>query len=337
MKKYTLPKLKQVAYLLIISLTLSACGSYQYAGSTSDGIYEEDSPDYTVTEEVVEENNTPSDYYSNYFKEENREANEAFTTDEVFTDVEDYQSTSSNQETANAGWGENSSNVNIHVYNNVWNNRGWNYLGWNNYGWTNFGWSNYDAWYNPYNNWNYGYRWNNWGWNNWGWNSPFYGNSYNNFGYGYYGNYRYRPNYAYSYGRRGYLNNGYFSRRGNINGLYSRNRRASQLNPRSTNTRRSTTRLPRPRTKAATPRTTRPRVNSSRPRTNSPRANSPRPRTNTPRSNTPRPRRSSPRASAPRTSSTRRYSPPRRSNNSYSAPRSSSTRSATRSSTRRPR
>ena len=54
--------------VLTAVLALSSCGSYQYVGQTSDGIYgstTENTPQEDIA--IPAENN--NDYYSNYFKE----------------------------------------------------------------------------------------------------------------------------------------------------------------------------------------------------------------------------------------------------------------------------
>lgn len=333
MKNYTQLKLNSAFVFACFSLImLSSCGSYQYVGSTSDGIYSEDEPEYVVIEDVSYQEEPNSNYYSNYFREKALEVESTEDVDPVFTDVDSYESQSNINSNQNAGWGDNSSQVNINVYDSGWNNWGWGYPynGWNNWGWNRpFGW-------------NYGYGWNSWGWNNWGWNSGFYGGYYGGlhpfygYGYGFYGNPYYgyngfRNNYAYSTSRRG-SSNGYLNRN------YAPNSRSSSLLNRRGSTTSNGTRVnsqPRGRTESST----RPRVNNSsnQPRTSSPRYNTPRkntPRTSTPRTSTPRtstPRSSTPRATTPRSSTPRSYSTPR-SNSSYSSPRSSSS-----SSSRRPR
>lgn len=343
MKNYTQLKLNSAFVFACFSLImLSSCGSYQYVGSTSDGIYSEDEPEYVVIEDVSYQEEPNSNYYSNYFREKALEVESTEDVDPVFTDVDSYESQSNINSNQNAGWGDNSSQVNINVYDSGWNNWGWGYPynGWNNWGWNRpFGWNYGYGW----NNWGWNsWGWNNWGWNNWGWNSGFYGGYYGGlhpfygYGYGFYGNPYYgyngfRNNYAYSTSRRG-SSNGYLNRN------YAPNSRSSSLLNRRGSTTSNGTRVnsqPRGRTESST----RPRVNNSsnQPRTSSPRYNTPRkntPRTSTPRTSTPRtstPRSSTPRATTPRSSTPRSYSTPR-SNSSYSSPRSSSS-----SSSRRPR
>ena len=323
MKKYTFIKAKTVTLVTLLALFLSSCGSYQYVGSTSDGIYGEDeSKGYTVIEDAPETTEASSDYYSNYFREKGLDAEEVTEEEEVFTDVDSYSSNTEQQVTNNSGWGEGSSNVTINVYNNGWNNWGWNSpyygrYGWNNWGYNSWGYQNI-GWNNwGWSNWGWNNNWNHYGWNNWGWNGGFY-NGWNNPYYSYYGNgyYNgYRRGYAYNNSRRGSYRSSYLGK----NAYSSRSRLGTK-----------------------TPRTSKPRVKNTprtRPRANSPRTSQPRTK---PRAVKPRrsPRASSPRTSTPRSSSPRSYSTPRSSSpRSYSTPRSSSSssRGTSRSSSRRPR
>ena len=220
-------KLKPIYFVALLTcFGLTSCGSYQYV-SSNDGIYDEE-PETKVIEieEVIETGDNSSNYYSNYFRESGTENEVLADENEVFTDVDSYTSSNDEQINNNTGWGENSSNININVYETGWgNNWGWNaspYFRrsvWNHWNWNS-----------PYQNWNFAYNtgWNNWGFNRGfygGWNSPFFGNG---FGYGnnyyngynsYYGsNYRngYR-NYAYTNSRRGSNRANYFGRSNTVN------------------------------------------------------------------------------------------------------------------------
>lgn len=334
MKNSILFGFKPLLVIAVISLfTLNSCGSYQYV-STTDGIYDDDEPGYTVIEEVEETEASTPNYYGNYFKGKAIESEGIITEEEeIFTEVDSYESTSNN-ESSNAGWGENSSDVVINVYNNGWNNYGWNNP-YSFYGPNLWGWNSYRG-YNRYAN-----GWNNWGWNNWacnigfygGWNFPNYGYGYG-YNYGYYGNpynsygfnnyNRYGRNYAYNNYRRNSLNNSYFNRNSALNSRLSnsRLRRNTSNGTRVNSTPRTKNSSVRPRTNTSKPRTVRPRTNTSQPRSVRPRTSSP--RSSTPRNNT---------YSSPRPRSNNSYSSPR-----TSSPRSSSTRSSsTRSTSRRPR
>ncbi|MGB6269276.1 MAG: hypothetical protein WBF67_09735 [Olleya sp.] len=281
--------------VLLAVLALSSCGSYQYVGQTSDGIYE--TPTENVEQETVAipaENN--NDYYTNYFKEKSLEAEIYNESDDVFTDVDSYQGgydASLEDNNQNAGWGATNENVVINVYDNGFNNIGW---GWNSYWGRPLGW----------NRWG----WNNWGWNNWGWNTPYWG-GFNSWAWhygGFYNPYNYSPYWgpgAY-FNSHGYTN---YSRRGIA---YNSGRRGSLLNRNSQlSTRNSTVR-------SRTNTTTRPRTNTTtRPRTNT--TTRPRSTNSSPRTNTSRPRstNSTPRTSTPsRSSSTRSSSSSRSSSGS---------------------
>lgn len=274
---------------LLAGLALSSCGSYQYVGQSSDGIYQ------TTTENVEQEpvaipaeNN--NDYYSNYFKEKALEAEMYNDSDDVFTDIDSYQGSydeTLEETNQNAGWGTSNETVVINIHDNgFYNNYGWAYnnWGWNRpWGYNRFGWN---SWNSPYA-WNYGWGYS--GFYNSYWNNLYYGHGYG-YGYAYHNGFR-RRGLAYNTGRRGsyYRNSSYL------------NSRSSRINTRNNSVR--------PRTNTTRTRTrTRTRTNTTRPRTNTtrPRTNTTRPRTNssTPRSNSSTPRSSSPSRSTPRNRST---------------------------------
>jgi hypothetical protein len=214
---------KTNAYLIVfIGFSLvTSCGSYQYVGVYEDGIYgDSETQDYNVnTNNDVSENGSGNSYYSDYFK---GKSNEYINDQEaIFTDVEDYDSSYSPNNTADnsyAGWGQNSdSNVIINIQSRPNYGMGW---GWNNWGWNNWGWNRRG--------------WNNWGWNagwNWGYPNyygywdPFYYNGWNAPYWGVYGGGLYAP-YRNQY--VAYVN-------GNRNNSLSRNSsyRSSSLSNRS--------------------------------------------------------------------------------------------------------
>lgn len=181
---------------------LSSCGSYQYVGVDSDGIYDVSNPNTTYQEAVVEVNTNPntSSYYKNYFREKSLEYDNMVNDNAIFTDIDEYQGTIVENDTMDnhyqgySGWGQSNSTVSINIYDNGFNNWGWN---------------------NPYYS---GWGWNSWGWNSWGWNGGFYdpyfyGGFYT--GWSFYNPYRY---HSYGYGYP-YFNNGYYT-----NNYYGRNR-----------------------------------------------------------------------------------------------------------------
>ncbi len=316
------------SFLGLVGLTLTSCGSYQNKSYyDNDGIYGAEKQASNNEESKVE--NTSNNKYKEYFAANANNYSDNQT--ETFTDVENYSSqndTVTTQKTEDrAGWGDNSDNVTINVYNNDW---GWNnsvywhsywgyrpwrtgiYLGWNtwNYGWCD-PWG-YAGYYGPY----------------WGYYSPYHYGYYGNYyGYGYnnyYGGY-YGRNYVYGNGRRGVANGDRYAYNSTNRTRDYNNPSRSSISPRRSN-------LDNPRTSLSPRSTPRPRSNSESNNTNTAR---PRLRSESPRvleNNTPRsiprpsaPRSESPRSyesprSEPRTSSPRTYESPR----SYDSPRSSS-------------
>lgn len=327
LKKHLLKKLPAFA-VVILALGLASCSSYQYVGQNTDGIYggDQNKTEADVVEADVEQSNDNT-YYKNYFKNTAKEM-ESNGQDDVFVDIDAYEGTYSDEtvdvdrvSTGYAGWGENSTEVSINVYN----------TGFNNY------------WHRPY------YGWSNWGWSRpyYGWNIGFgygygYGGFYNPYIYSPYYGYGGHPYYGHYYGNYGYGRNGVAysgSRRGGVYGRTSVLGRRVQSNAgiRTNTSRVRTTATPRvranstakPRVRSTTPRvrTTTPRVRPSAPRTSTP-------RTTTPRSSKPRvksttPRRSTPRATTPRRS-TPRMTTPRSSSPRMSTPRSSGSSSRVR-------
>jgi|SRR6476660_1521464 len=195
---FQIKNLSIYSVLGMIGLLAASCGSYQSASyNDRDGIYGSNDKGNAQTEPT-----TRKDYFSAYKTDENTE---------VFTDVENYNTTYAETPTAVAqeqsatnygGWGDNTENVTVNVYGG-----NWPYWGWNNY------------WYGSY----WGWGWNSWigpSWTiGWGWGYPYYG--YYGYGYPYYGygwnNYYYgngyhnhysNHSYAYNSGRRNYNYNG---------------------------------------------------------------------------------------------------------------------------------
>ena len=357
---YLTTKLPFLAILGVL-FSLASCGAYQYSGHDNDGIYGPDNRrvEYEVEKEAetVVVSDANKNYYKDYFSEKTKEYDMILGDEEIFTDIDSYKGEYDEEyidtllidtlqyKNGYAGWGENTTDININIH---------------NHGWNNWYWRPWRSW-RPY--WNYGWGWNDpWGWNagfGWGWNDPWLWNggfgysafwspwAYPYYGYGYYGHPFYNNYYGHPfYGRRGIAYNR--SRRGTLlNSDFNRlsNRRSNALvNPRSLNTPRTVT--PRRSFDYNNPRsnsprsTTQPRTNTPRPRvttpgnTPRPRTNNPRPRTRpktTPRSSTPRPKASTPRSSSPRTY-TPRSSSPRRSGSMSSGSSSPSRSSGSRSS-----
>lgn len=330
----------KVPALAIIGLTigLTSCGSYQYVGQDTDGIYDSSETTVEQTEErVPDETATSSGYYQNYFKEKSQELELAEQENEIFTDIDSYQGDYTEQErtaensTGYAAWGESSDDVTINIYNTGFNRWGWNR--WNRWNRWNTGWG--------FNNWGwnngFGYGWSNVGWNNWGWNNgfgwndpfwcpPFYGNGFGNpyYGYGYYGRNGYRG-LAYNSGRRGVLGRQYlYGRNSNLRSTTRSTRTRSAVKRSSTSPRTRGVRTNNIRTRPSSGTRTRP---SSGTRTRPSSGTRTRPSSGTrvrPSSGT-RTRPSSGTRTRP-SSGTRtrtRATSPSRSSRSYSAPRSS--------------
>ena len=173
-----------------------------------------DNNDYQEAVVDAENNSKSNNYYKNYFREKSLEYDN-MANGEVFTDIDDYQSASVENDTIDnnyqgyAGWGQNNSSISINVYpsygyyNYWWNrpyyNNYWGYNGWNTWG--------YYDWYTPYY---YGGYYNSWAYYN-PYRYYYYGNPYYYGGYyGYYGNHVYsRRGLSYSATRRGSLSSNY--------------------------------------------------------------------------------------------------------------------------------
>ncbi|MFD2550231.1 hypothetical protein ACFSQP_00245 [Bizionia sediminis] len=191
-KNYILDKTPTIAVLTSL-LFVSACGTYQQAGSDADGIYN------TSTTAVEQETNTAVDnsvYYQNYFKEKTSEY-AVYTNDEVFTDVDEYSGeyvendSIQYQPQAYAGWGQETSNVSINVYNGggFYNNfYDPFYFGYYPPIWTNH------YFYRPYY---YTGYYNPW------WHGGYYGGFYGGYYHNPWNNYYYGNHVAFINGRRG--------------------------------------------------------------------------------------------------------------------------------------
>jgi len=211
---YLQTKLPALA-IFSMALALTSCGSYQYVGQNSDGIYGEDNRQVQATPEKQQET-TGNEYYKNYFKEKSLEMEAESQGNEVFVDVDSYQGNYSDENTEESygAWGENGNEVTINVY----ENNGWGfYNNWNRpfWGWNRWGWNR------NFVGWNGGF-WNG-GFYNSFWCPPYYGYGFaNGFGYGYPYNYGYygRNNgygrgLAYNNTRRGGLSRTTLNRRNN--------------------------------------------------------------------------------------------------------------------------
>lgn len=230
LNNYFKNKLPLLAVLTLL-IGLTSCGSYQYVGQDSDGIYGPSDRRVEYREVPVRVANADAQnnnsYYKNYFKEKSLEYENESLENEIFTDIDSYEGNYALENDSleiayegYGGWGQNSSEVSINVYPNY---------GFNNYWWHRpyyaWGWGGY---YGPfYSGWGYGF-------NSFYWHSPYYGGYYGSFynPYYYYRSYRYSPYY-----NNRYYGNRYYSGRGVA---YNTGRRGSSYNRRGiTNNRNS--------------------------------------------------------------------------------------------------
>ncbi len=220
----------------VSSLLLTSCGSYQYAGKTTDGIYGDN--ESVVSNEEIEygsrEENTG--YYKKLFEEEAALYGDVLAEDAVFTDVDSYSSTGNydyenaenyNYQGGNAPWGNSPDRYTINIYNDGF------YGGFYDPFWiSGFNGYAFDPFWNPgfygpgfygpgfygspyygrgfYGNYGYGYGYGfGFGFNNFyggpGWYNPYY-HPYNR-------QHHFRQNVAYNAGRRG--ESSYYSNRTN--------------------------------------------------------------------------------------------------------------------------
>ena len=140
-------------YFILIALVISSCGTYQYSGNVNDGIYNSNiSSENAVVVETKEVNNKANnDYYKSAFSEKALIYSESESSDQLFTDVENYRTSVNDSIKENYGpWGDYKDSVviNIHSYHNdgFWSR--WRYPNWMwNYG---YGYGN--VWGYGYNN-----------------------------------------------------------------------------------------------------------------------------------------------------------------------------------------
>ncbi|MDX1271154.1 hypothetical protein [Bizionia paragorgiae] len=316
-----------MALAIIAAFGLTSCGSYQYVGQDSDGIYSSNE-DYVEQEQprTVESKEDSNSFYENYFQERANALNiadEADEQEEVFTDVDSYQSNYDTNRVASdgsAGWGQENETTTINIYNNnIGYSNYWNrpYYGWNHWGYAR-----------PYRGWNisigYGYNYGLYS----GYYSPYYSPYYNP----YYNPYYHGGHYGGYYSAGYYASSPYY---GNYyrNGVTRNATRRGDLRSRSTNINQNTALGRRVTTQSRTNSNTRVRTESTpRTRTSTPRTSTPRPRATTPaktRTTTPNRVRTT---TTPRTSTPRATTPNRTySNSSMSTPSRSSSPSPSRS------
>ena len=239
--------------LILVPLSLfllASCGSYQYSGYETDGIYSDSRPGIWEEQRATEvKPNSGNSYYKNLFAQQSEMVGEILESD-VFTDVDSYSSNDGYEDYSeiggdvayvggNAPWGNDPDTYTVNFYNNGF---GFGYGYGFGYG---FGYPGYYGFHSPYI---YGPRWHNpylygigpsfgfssFGHPYWYWGSAFsfgYGGFYGGYGYGY--GYPYYGGYGYPYYGGGY---GY-----NNNVAYNTGRRNSTVYYRDGENRRSTT------------------------------------------------------------------------------------------------
>lgn len=221
--------LKKILFFMapVSFLMLASCGSYQYSGYESDGIY--GNTNRAFDREYNEQNqnasqDSNSSYYKKLFSEEAALYGDVIAEGAVFTDVEGYSSTgdydassaqSTNYQGGNAPWGEDPDHYTINIIDNgfyggfyhpyypYYGMYGFDpYWGPGLYG-PRFGygghWGITNRFYSPYHygsgyGYGYGYGVHPFFYGGYGYSNPynFYGNRYN----------QYRDNVAYNTGRR---------------------------------------------------------------------------------------------------------------------------------------
>ena len=215
-------------------LLITSCGSYQYSGYINDGIYqnENSSEKYTDSQKQEIDNKQNNEFYKSAFGEKALLYAETESNDELFTDVENYNSIENDTIKNNYGpWGEYKDSVVINIHSNFhdgfWSR--WRYPSWMwNYG---YGYGSLGVWGYGYNNyWSRPYPYFGgmydpfnpfWGY----YNSFYYGYAYGGYPYGYYSWIRpYNSWYNYSpYGRNFNTNISFVNgRRNSRNALTSR-------------------------------------------------------------------------------------------------------------------
>src|SRR5680860_998854 len=222
-----LPKIRFAALAALTGIVLASCGSYQSASYyDNDGIYSSDNQVTTERPQRKEakKQETGNEAYTNYFGQQAKQYEEALDG-EIFTDIDSYSSNSEmendslpqgqltdyydngNDYAGYAAWGDNTTSVNINVYDNSWGFGGWGFGGfgygspwlYNSYGWGGYGFGWGGGYYNPWR-----YRYSPWGW---GGGYGGYAGYYGGYGYGGYGSWC--PPYGYynGYNNRYYGNN----------------------------------------------------------------------------------------------------------------------------------
>lgn len=220
---------------LSFTFILASCGSYQYVGYDSDGIY--GSEDVTYRQDTYNETpaNYNSGYYKNYFAEKSQQFEHIPEDDVIFTDIDSYQGNydelqDSTYVSGYSGWGDVSNEITINVRPSYASSFWWyRPYSWNNwyypydyFGWDYFGYSPF--WYSAYN-WHSPYAWYGgfYGYGSW-YFSPYWHHRNYYYGNRYYGGYYGSRNIAYNATRRGSLSS--------YSANYTSNRSTTSLNRR---------------------------------------------------------------------------------------------------------
>ena len=101
-KKLSIPTTRKISALFILVFTFS-CGTYQYNGYVNDGIYEQYSTPVKQEVAATNESKDGNKYYQSVFNELAENYNQKEDVDEIFTDVENYQSSQNDSLNKNYG------------------------------------------------------------------------------------------------------------------------------------------------------------------------------------------------------------------------------------------
>ena len=102
--RFTTKHLNKLSLLSALGafLLLASCGSYQYVGYDNDGIYASDQVEVEV--ERAANSREGSEFYTNYFSQESQQIQDIAEENEIFTDVDSYNSGNAiNQQSTEVG------------------------------------------------------------------------------------------------------------------------------------------------------------------------------------------------------------------------------------------
>ena len=227
-------KISITTLIIVATLGISSCSTYQPSGYESDGVYYNPKTDKTYQQAQPQYNNEQEEQDNSgeikigspYFDAEGNGAEQFYYQDDTDTTQNNsaektstkvkingyglggYNYFGNNNYTlsyngsSNYDWGRNDG-----VEINIWNNNPWYSYGWGGF-YNPYRWGYYNPWYGGWYGNGFGVSFG-WGWNDpwyngyygWGWNRPYYG--------GYYG-----WNNGWGYGYPGYYGYGYYRPRG---------------------------------------------------------------------------------------------------------------------------